>query len=132
MNKVNARLNGSRGGVTHSLPTNVPSFTFPPVDLAGSQKFQEICFKLWQEGAVSTKTMLQNHGYDMEQELERKKSEEPLVSPTAKPEPQSGAGSSEDGRGRPEMDDTERSSDPAKSITGKQPKPSRDGKDSLP
>lgn len=68
--------------------------------------------------------MLQNHGYDMEQELERKKSEEPLVSPTAKPEPQSGAGSSEDGRGRPEMDDSERSSDPAKSTTGKQPKPS--------
>ena len=29
-----------------------------------------------------------------------------------------------DGRGRPEMDDSERSSDPAKSLTGKQPKPS--------
>lgn len=122
MNKVNLRLNGKRSGVTHSRPENVPLFTFPPVDLAGNQKFQEICFKLWQSGVVSTQTMLQTHGYDMEQELERKKGEEPPVSPAAE------KGTVENGdegkRGRPEMDDAERKSDPMKSQTGKQPKPS--------
>ena len=78
MNKINLRLNGAgRKGVTHSRPDNVPLFTFPPVDLAGSQKFQEVCRQLWEKGVVSTKTMLQTHGYDMEQEEERKKSDPP-------------------------------------------------------
>jgi hypothetical protein len=122
MDKINLRLNGKRSGVTHSRPENVPLFTFPPVDLAGNQKFQEVCYKLWQSGVVSTQTMLQTHGYDMEQELERKKGEEPPVSPVA--EKEAGKTDGEDKRGRPGMDDAERKSDPAKAMTGKQPKPS--------
>lgn len=124
MNKINLRLNGTgRKGVTHSRPDNVPLFTFPPVDLAGSQKFQEVCRQLWEKGVVSTKTMLQTHGYDMEQEEERKKSDPPRQNEIKDHMPEA-SDSGQAKRGRPTMDDTERSSDPTKAATGKQPKPS--------
>lgn len=126
MDKINLRLNShGKSGVTHSRPENVPRFTFPPVDLAGNKQFQETCYKLWESGVVSTKTMLQTHGYDMEQELERKKSEPvaepPVPKQSSAPQP---VEETNEKRGRPEMDDSERSSDPIKSLTGKQPKPS--------
>ena len=119
MDKINLRLNGNgRRGVTHSRPENVPRFTFPPVDLAGNQKFQETCYKLWEAGVVSTRTMLQSHGYDMDQEQERKKTEPQRETKGSQP-------TQTDGKvGRPRMDDSERSSDPMKSATGAQPKPS--------
>ena len=117
MDRVNERLNGKHGSITHSAPGNIPQFTFPPVDLAGSQKFQEVCRSLWEKGVVSTRTMLQMHGYDMDQELERKKHEQPVESPVGKSDTQKDTD-------EPEMDDTERSSDPVKSMSGKQPKPS--------
>lgn len=120
MDKINLRLNGQgRSGVTHSRPGNVPRFTYPPVDLANSQKFQETCYKLWESGVVSTKTMLQTHGYDVDQETERMKKDPPREKAEMK-ESASGNGKV----GRPQMDDTERSSDPLKSQTGAQPKPS--------
>lgn len=124
MDRVNERLNGKHGSITHSAPGNIPQFTFPPVDLAGSQKFQEIGRTLWEKGVVSTRTMLQIHGYDMDQELERKKHEQPVESPVGKTDTRKDADEPTGKQGRPEMDDTERSSDPAKSMSGKQPKPS--------
>lgn len=124
MDRVNERLNGKHGSITHSAPGNIPQFTFPPVDLAGSQKFQEVCRSLWEKGVVSTRTMLQMHGYDMDQELERKKHEQPVESPVGKSDTQKDTDEPTGKQGRPEMDDTERSSDPVKSMSGKQPKPS--------
>ena len=124
MNRVNERLNGKHGSITHSAPGNIPQFTFPPVDLTDSQTFQEVCRDLWQKGVVSTRTMLQTHGYDMDQEMERKKAEEPVTPPVENPADQDASNGGEDKQGRPEMDDTERNSDPLKSQTGKQPKPS--------
>lgn len=124
MDRVNERLNGKHGSITHSALGNIPQFTFPPVDLAGSQKFQEVCRSLWEKGVVSTRTMLQMHGYDMDQELERKKHEQPVESPVGKSDTQKDTDEPTGKQGRPEMDDTERSSDPAKSMSGKQPKPS--------
>lgn len=124
MDRVNERLNGKHGSITHSAPGNIPQFTFPPVDLAGSQKFQEVCRSLWEKGVVSTRTMLQMHGYDMDQELERKKHEQPVDSPVGKSDTQKDTDEPTGKQGRPEMDDTERSSDPVKSMSGKQPKPS--------
>lgn len=123
MDKINLRLNGhGRSGVTHSRPENVPRFTYPPVDLANSQKFQEVCLKLWEAGVVSTKTMLQTHGYDMDQEVERMKHDPPREKAAADTQSFEGAGSGK--VGRPEMDASERTSDPLKAATGKQPKPS--------
>lgn len=124
MNRVNERLNGKHGSITHSAPGNIPQFTFPPVDLTDSQRFQEVCRDLWQKGVVSTRTLLQTHGYDMDQEMERKKGEGPVTPPVENPAAQDASNRGEDKRGRPEMDDTERNSDPLKSQTGKQPKPS--------
>ena len=50
--------------------------------------------------------------------------EQPVESPVGKTDTQKDTDESTGKQGRPEMDDTERSSDPAKSMSGKQPKPS--------
>ena len=127
MNKINRRLNDFSPAMPHSATDQIPRFTFPPVDLAGSKAFQETCLKLWEKGVVSHETLLQTHGYDMRQEVERRQKEErdgtndTLEYRTSKASTES----TEDGKiGRPEKDDSERTSDPAKSMTGKQPKPS--------
>ena len=128
MNKINKKLNGSSSALPHSAEEHVPQFTFPPVDLAGNAKFQETCYKLWQSGVLSTETMLQAHGFDMDQEIERKKSENnngisEVI--TKRDDIKIEHETSADGKvGRPKMKDAERTSDPAKAVTGKQPKPS--------
>ena len=130
MNKINRRLNGSSKAMPHSAEDKIPKFTFPPVDLAGSKAFQDTCLKLWKEGVVSKETLLQTHGYDMKQEVERRKQEkingvdEALLSPTAE-ETENAETNEETTMGRPTLDDSERMSDPAKSQTGRQPKGSR-------
>jgi len=138
MSKINVRLNGI---LPKSSANNIPAFIFPPVDLAGSEKFQKTCRDLWEQGVVSTETMLQTHGYDMKQEVERKKREnknnidEILAPPEAIRENNDGndgdSGSGDEG-GRPRLDDDERNSDPGNSETGRQPKPSHpDGSEPL-
>lgn len=149
MNKINVRLNG--GILPRSKDENVPLFTFPPVDLTGSGKLYETCFNLWKEGVLSTRTMMTIHGYDVNQEFERRKAEDRKgVTETLAPrvdmmekqlenadlsiKKQSDAAAVqtpvptfvEDGGkpGRPRLDDSERQSDPADAQTGRQPKPS--------
>lgn len=127
MNKINRRLNESSIAMPHSAREQIPKFTFPPVDLAGSKAFQDACLKLWEKGVVSSETLLQTYGYDMKQEVERRNAEEKqgindaLESRTGKAATEE---TDESKIGRPEMDDSERHSDPANAMTGKQPKPS--------
>lgn len=127
MNKINQRVNGI---LPHSKATNIPKFTFPPTDLAGDAKFQEACTKLWTSGVMSTQTMLEAYGLDAAQEAERRKNEtgENGIDQYLVPRTQNKADeedTEEKGSvGRPEMTDEERHSDPANSMTGKQPKPS--------
>lgn len=128
MDKINLRLNGSSPAMPHSAEDRVPKFTFPPVDLAGTKAFQEACLKLWEKGVLSNETLLQSYGYDMGQEVERRKAEEQngsakILKPAEKEETVKQE-TEEKKEGRPEMDDAERTSDPLKSETGKQPKPS--------
>lgn len=128
MNKINMRLNGSSSAMPHSAEDQIPEFTFPPVDLAGSKAFQDACMRLWEKGVVSNETLLQTYGYDMGQEVERKKQEKSkgitdLFVP-AGTEQKVEESTTDSKIGRPELDDSERTSDPAKAITGKQPKPS--------
>ena len=126
MDKINMRLNGSNAYLPHSAAENVPRFTFPPVDLTGNKAFQDACLKLWEKGMLSHETLLQTYGYDMGQEIERRKSEEQkgvyeVLVPqdkTNEEKPAEDTGT----RGRPTLDDSERHSDPAKSVTGRQPK----------
>lgn len=125
MDKINMRLNGSNAYLPHSANENVPRFTFPPVDLTGNKAFQDACMKLWEKGMLSNETLLQAYGYDMGQEVERRKSEDAkgikqTLTPPLKDAPES---SNEGGTvGRPTLDDSERHSDPAQSVTGRQPK----------
>lgn len=129
MNRVNRRLN-TRGGAAmpHSASDKIPVFTFPPVDLAGNKAFQDSCYKLYTNGVISKETLLQTHGYDIRQEVERKKNElangtdEVLANPKTEKEAEP---QQESVMGRPTMDDSERHSDPAKSVTGRQGKSSR-------
>lgn len=128
MNKINLRLNGDI--LPQSNRKNIPEFTFPPVDLAGTGKLYETCLKLWQEGVLSTKTMMDIHGYDMDQEAERRRHENSegitnTLRPRGETDSTQESGGDGDGTpGRPRMDDNERQSDPADSMTGRQPKPS--------
>ena len=123
MNRVNERLNGKHGSITHSAPGNIPAVHLPTRGPDGQPEITRYLRVLWQKGVVSTRTMLQAHGYDMDQELERKKQESPVTSPIEDSAAQD-ASSGESEQGRPELDDSERSSDPLKAQTGKQPKPS--------
>lgn len=132
MNKINVRLNG--GILPRSKDENVPTFKFPPVDLTGSGKFYETCLNLWKEGVLSTKTMMDAYGFDLEQEYKRRSFEDHSgVTDTMLPrqETQNEESSSDDTGdtaivkvGRPTMTDDERQSDPADAMTGRQPKPS--------
>lgn len=128
MNKINARLNGASGVLPHSSPDKIPRFTFPPVDLTGNEKFQATCLKLWEKGVVSNETLLQTHGYDIKQEEERLKKEEKqglfdlFRQPSNRQGGQKEDVSDNEQKGRPTLDDSERHSDPSKSVTGRQPK----------
>lgn len=83
--------------------------------------------KLWEKGMLSNETLLQAYGYDMGQEVERRKTEDAKgVSDALTPRATNNKTTTGDGGdtavGRPTMDDSERHSDPAKSVTGRQPK----------
>lgn len=129
MNRINRRVNGDM--LTRSSSTNVPTFTLLPVDLSGGSKFQKTCYELWQQGCMSTQTMLQTHGFDYDQEVYRKTKEvENGIDVLMGKEPVETKGVNSDSSdlntkvGRPEMTDEERTSDKGKAMTGKQPKPS--------
>ena len=88
--------------------------------------------KLWEKGMLSNETLLQTYGYDMGQEVERRKAEEangipdtltPPAGKNATTQTKTGDGGDDTVTvGRPTLDDSERHSDPAKSVTGRQPK----------
>ena len=138
MNKINQRVNDN-GILPRSAGDKVPKFTMLPLDLSGTAKFQKTCLDLYKMGCVSTQTMMEAQGFDMGQEVERKRRElktgeyELLnndYNPGTKPENSSQSredkGSGEEKRkvGRPEIEDEERTSDKGKAQTGRQPKPS--------
>lgn len=124
MDNINLRLNGRSKAMPHSANDRVPKFTFPPVDLAGNKAFQDTCYKLYTSGVISKETLLQTHGYDIKQEVERKKNEADNGIDTILSSPDEKTMKEEDTTsvmGRPTLDDSERKSDPAKSVTGRQP-----------
>lgn len=126
MDKINRRLNRSKA-MPHSSSERIPKFTFPPVDLAGSKAFQETCYKLWDKGVLSHETLLQTHGYDIKQEVERKQNEaangtDEAFAPKENKPASNKATDEEAAIGRPTLEDSERNSDPSKSQTGRQPK----------
>lgn len=71
MNKINLKL-AEILGVTSS---KIPEFKFNEIDLTKDGKFRDACFKLWQQGVLSTRTLHEEYSIDHDQELERKKKE---------------------------------------------------------
>ena len=74
MNKINQRVNDN-GILPRSAGDKVPRFSMLPLDLSGTSKFQRTCVELYKMGCVSTQTMMEAQGFDMGQEIERKKKE---------------------------------------------------------
>lgn len=105
-----------------------PVFQFNPLDLQNNSRFQETCLKLWEKGAVSTRTALELTGFDFGQEIERIneeqkiKKEVPIGVNETNDKGRSNSGESTNEVGRPEMDDSQ--TDKSKSLSGKLPKPS--------
>lgn len=126
MKKINIRL---ADRIPRISTKNIPVFEFPDVDLANDQSFLSAVKDLWTQGLVSNQTLLETYGLDITQELERKKDEvdqrEVFTPPqNAYTSNTNDNADPDDVGGRPEKSDSERDSDPAKSETGKQPKPS--------
>ena len=110
---------------------NIPIFEFCQVDLTNDGKFAEAVYKLWMQGVASTETLLESYKLDLTQEKERRTREkanalEELFAPrkNAYTSNTTDAGN-DDAGGRPKKDDNNRISDPEKTETGRQPKPSR-------
>ena len=128
MNRINERLTEYIQG-TYNLK-EVPEFHFQPLDMSGKKALREACKSLWEAGAISTKTMLENNGYSLDLEMEqRQKEKEDKVDEIMTPRNQAAVSSDNTdsdnkGPGRPKKDDSERTSDPENAIRSKQPKPS--------
>lgn len=139
MNKIIRAVNGSPYGLPRSNMDKLPEFKMPISDLTKVAAFQESCMTLWEKGMLSDKTVMEAHGFNVKYEFEQKKKEiqegynEVFVAPNSKQSASGNtsvdAGGNGDGdgeKGRPVMDDDERNSDPGKSETGANPKPSSD------
>ena len=123
MNKINKRLTEFIPG-TYNLK-ETPEFHFQPLSIEGKKALRETALALWEKGVVSTDHMLKTHGYSIDVEKENRQKEksdgtdEILISRESTVVEQSN-----ENVGRPEIDDSDRKSDPASSERGKQPKPS--------
>ena len=109
---------------------DVPTFTFMPLEMSGRKALREEAFKLWQQGVLSTHSLMYAEGYDLDYELEQRKAEaadgvdEVFCTRLNVSANNEDSGEEKDEGGRPTMDDDERHSDPEASERGAQPKPS--------
>lgn len=122
MTKINARLAEEIPG-TYNLK-ETPEFHFQPLSMEGKKALREKCVELWEKGVVSTKHMMDIQGFSLEmerkaREQEKTNGDDEVMSPRMMTP-------TENKIGRPEVDDSERKSDPENAIRSKQPKPSND------
>ena len=136
MNKINVCIQEELGNGHAYNVSQVPEFEFMPLDMAGKKALREACKELWQQGLVSTQTMMTTQGYSLERERAQREKEasdgtdEVLVPReitnaefSTEPDTQQNNNSTKK-VGRPELDDDERTSDPDAAQRGKRPKPS--------
>lgn len=128
MTQINKRLAEIIPG-TYNLK-EPPEFHFQPLSMEGKKALREKALELWEKGTISTGTMLKSQGYSIEVERENREKEKKDGTDEALLPREVGNTTYIDNStttnkvGRPEMDDSERTSDPENSATGKQPKPS--------
>jgi hypothetical protein len=123
MNRINERLTELIPG-TYNLK-EIPEFKFMPLTMDGKKALRENCKDLWTKGVVSTRTYLDTFGYSVDKEVERRKEESEEIDEVLTSR-ESWAVQSEqnEGGGRPEVDESDRKSDPDSANRSKQPKPS--------
>lgn len=154
MNKLNQRMNARQGGVTRSSASKIPTFIFQPLDSSGKKALQEAGLKLYQQGVLSVQSLLDNFGYDTEQEAARivseqkagfhdifvpsksrivdrlRPGEDPYGTPAKQGAPDDAPGPDEENPvGRPKKDFDERTSSPESGVSGGMPKPSQPDND---
>jgi len=125
MNRINERLTEIIPG-TYNLK-EIPEFRFKPLDMSGQKALRDACKELWQNGVVSTKSLLDVYGYSLDKEVEQRKTEQEEADEVLINRQSAGNTSgdtNENKGGRPEMDESERKSDPDAAERGKRPKPS--------
>lgn len=143
MDRLNARATEYIDG-TYNLK-ETPRFHFEPLSMAGKAQLREACFKLWSEGVVATRTMMEAHGFSMDDEIAKRKAEassgadevlcprettnqvnmpDELKMPTTTNTTTTKKETTETKEGRKTLDITERHSDPDSAASGSAPKPS--------
>ena len=123
MNKINVRLAEEIPG-TYNLK-ETPQFHFQPLSMEGKKALRENCLELWEKGVISTKHMLETQGYSLEMERQVRESEKSDgTDETMLPRELGNESFVQEKVGRPEKDESERTSDPEAAVRGKQPKPS--------
>ena len=133
MNKVNLCIQEMLMKEHTNNMKTVPVFRFKPLDMTGEKALRETCLSLWEKGVVSTRTMMETQGYNMDREKDRRDIEasegydDTFINRqymTQKPDTDE-----EPKAGRPKMTDEERHSDPDAARRGAQPKPSNPDQD---
>lgn len=137
MNKINVCIQEELAKSHAYNVSKVPVFNFMPLDMTGRKALREDCEKLWTNGLVSTRTYLVEQGYNLDKEKamreeERSNGTDAVMVPRNANAVGGNSGNvsndpavqTDDGRGRPELTDEERTSDPDAAERGKMPKPS--------
>lgn len=133
MNKVNQRLVEDLKLIHTNNLKDIPEFHFIPMDMNGDKSFRDTCEKLWQQGLVSTRTLMEVSGFNLSKEKERRKTESSdgtdelmisrLIQQAAnQEEPNEVVNEDTKKVGRPKLDNNERHSDPDNSERSKQAK----------
>lgn len=116
MTKINARLAEYIPG-TYNLK-ETPTFMFQPLSIEGKKALRDACKELYDMGLVSTRTMMETQGYSLEVEMQAREKEaangtdKTMMSRDVVVENLTVNKTENDGAGRPELDTTERTSDP--------------------
>ncbi len=135
MNRINVCIQEELENSHAYNVSKIPEFRFMPLDMAGRKALRDACKELWEKGLVSTQTLMETHGYSIENEVERRQAEanngtDEVLIPrevtngviAAQNAPSTDT-VTETKVGRPELEDDERNSDPDAAVRGKAPKP---------
>lgn len=129
MNKVNERLVEDIAQVKKYNIKEIPGFHFKPFSFSGKKELSEVCKSLWDEGLVSTNTLMETYGYNLakqkaQRETEIKNGIDELMKPREYAVQSDISVQDADGNpnpvGRPTMTNDERTSDPQNAIRSKQ------------
>lgn len=138
MEKVNLRLVEDIKLVHTNNLKAIPEFHFLPLDMNGQKAMRDTCVQLWNQGLISTKTLMDTQGYSLAKEKSQRQTEstdgtDETMMPremkqAAQPsETDNGTTETKGKVGRPKMDDDERNSDPDNAQRSKQAKDAEDG-----